>query len=360
MNLFQPLSRQSNLVNLERLKKHGVSDTTIAKLRDFVRSAKDRELYRANPRYWAERLELEERATLELIVVGVVEGLFDLTWQTACPICKIYDKAAASLDQVTQLHRCENCNHDFEANLDEGLFVTVSVNDSLRRLTAADRDDPIFHDWVNAHQGLVSALTFTTIPAFQEFLAYQSLAEGQSLGIKNLAIFFSDLRSSTALYHQVGDAEAYRRVSEHFKVLFEAAAKHNGTAVKTIGDGVMGIFAGPKDALAAIADSLTGMAALNQQLGLQGEERLMLKVGLHVGPCIVVTLNKRLDYFGETVNIASRLSGVAQGDDVILSHDVLEDPSNCAFAKSLGQLTSLTAKLNGLPQDFDLHRLMIA
>lgn len=360
MNLFQSLSRQSNLANLDRLKKHNINDVIIVKLRNFVRNAIDHELYRANPRYWAERLGLDERTTLELIVAGVVEGLFDLTWQTACPLCKIYDRAAASLDQVTQLHHCENCNHDFEANLDEGLFVTVSVNDSLRRLTAADRADPIFHDCVNAHHGLVSALTFTTIPSFQEFLAYQSLAEGQSLGIKRLAIFFSDLRGSTALYHQVGDAEAYRRVSEHFKVLFDAAARHNGTAVKTIGDGVMGIFAEPKDALAAIADSLRGTAALNQQLGLQGEERLMLKVGLHVGPCIVVTLNKRLDYFGETVNIASRLSGVAQGDDVILSHDVLEDSGNCAFAESLGQLTPLTARLNGLSQNFDLHRLVIA
>ncbi len=145
MKLFQPRSRQNNLANLDRLKKHNVSNTTLAKLREFVRSAKDRELYRANPRYWAERLGLDERTTLELIVVGVVEGVFDLTWQTICPICKIYDKAAASLDQVIQLHHCEQCNHDFEANLDEGLFVTISVHDSLRRFlgdagTAVERD----------------------------------------------------------------------------------------------------------------------------------------------------------------------------------------------------------------------------
>jgi len=360
MILFKKSTPPNLLANLDRLKKHTISDDIIAKLRDFVHSAKDHELYRANPRHWAKRLGLEERTTLELIVVGVVEGLFDLTWQTACPLCKMYDKAAASLDQVTQLHHCEECGHTFEANLDEGLFVTVSVNEGVRRLTVTDREDPIFHDWVNAHHGLVSALAFTTIPAFQEFLAYQSLAEGQSLGIKKLAIFFSDLRGSTALYHQVGDVEAYRRVSEHFKVLFEAAARHNGTAVKTIGDGVMGIFADPKEALAAIADSLNGVSALNQQLGLRGDERLMLKIGLHVGSCIVVTLNKRLDYFGETVNIASRLSGVAQGDDVILSHGVLEDSNICTLAKSLGQLTPFTARLNGLPQNFDLHRWVIA
>jgi class 3 adenylate cyclase len=46
---------------------------------------------------------------------------------------------------------------------------------------------------------------------------------------------------------------------------------------------------------------------------------------LHTGPCIAVTLNDRLDYFGSTVNMAARLEGLSTGHDVIISGSVYED-----------------------------------
>jgi class 3 adenylate cyclase len=130
--------------------------------------------------------------------------------------------------------------------------------------------------------------------------------------------------------------------------------------VKTIGDGVMGVFADPLDALRSIADALAGLAELNTRLGLTGDDGLTLKVGLHAGPCIVVTLNGRLDYFGEAVNIAARLGGLAKGDDVVLSHAILDDPKACALAEDLGQVEPLVVKLRGLPEDFELHRLTLS
>jgi class 3 adenylate cyclase len=57
-----------------------------------------------------------------------------------------------------------------------------------------------------------------------------------------------------------------------------------------------------------------------------GMQPLMLKVGIHTGACIAVTLNDRLDYFGTTVNLAARLEGLSSGDDVIISDAVREDP----------------------------------
>jgi class 3 adenylate cyclase len=53
----------------------------------------------------------------------------------------------------------------------------------------------------------------------------------------------------------------------------------------------------------------------------------VLKVGVHAGPSVVVTLNDRLDYFGSTVNMAARLQGQSDGDDVVLSHAVANDPA---------------------------------
>ncbi len=343
-----------------QLERHGVGPATLRALGRFLTQAADRELYQANPRYWADRLGLDERTMLTLIVAGVAEGLFDLDWQTVCPICKYYGRTASSLGGVTQLHYCDKCDHNFDAYLDEEIVVAVSVNVTLRRLSPARRLDPVFRELVNARFGRVPALALINVPTFRELVSQQTLPEGQWLGVKRLAICFSDLRGSTALYHKFGDAQAYRWVCEHFKVLFDAAARHNGAAVKTIGDGVMGVFADPLDALRSIADARVGMAELNTRIGLTGDDRLALKIGLHAGPCIVVTLNGRLDYFGETVNIAARLGEMAKGDDVVLSHAILDDSQTCALAEGLGQVQPLMAQLRGLPEDFELHRLTLS
>jgi class 3 adenylate cyclase len=146
-------------------------------------------------------------------------------------------------------------------------------------------------------------------------------------------------------------------VCQHFRGIFTAVAQEHGTAVKTIGDGVMGVFAEPAAALRGIAAARAALDQINAEADLTGENRLILKVGLHSGPCIVVTLNGRLDYFGETVNIAARLSEVSHGDDVIVSQAILDDPAARAFTAERGALLPLAAQLRGLPDRFDLYRL---
>lgn len=359
MRLFSR-QREADLEVLGRLKEHGCSSSTVDVLGRFIAQAADRELFHANPRYWAERLGLDERTVLTLIISAAAEGLFDLHWQTACPRCKSNGRVTQSLGGMTGVHRCEQCEHEYEPHLDDEIHIAVSVKETLRRLAPKNRDDLAFRASIDARYGSVPALALINVPAFRQLVSRQLLPEGQYLGVKRLAIFFSDLRGSTALYHRLGDAVAYHWVCEHFKVMFEAAGRHNGTAVKTIGDGVMGVFANPLDALSSIADVSAGLAALNERAGFLGDDRLILKVGLHVGACIVVTLNGRLDYFGETVNIASRLSGLAQGNDMILSPAIFDEPAACGFATSLGQILPLTVKLRGLPESHNVHRLVFS
>ena len=52
----------------------------------------------------------------------------------------------------------------------------------------------------------------------------------------------------------------------------------------------------------------------------------MLKIGIHSGHSIVVTLNDRLDYFGQTVNIAARVQGLADAGEIYISEDVYNFP----------------------------------
>ena len=87
--------------------------------------------------------------------------------------------------------------------------------------------------------------------------------------------------------------------------------------VKTIGDAVMASFGDPANAV---------KAALAMQAAIADHD-LILKLGVHMGPSVVVTLNDRLDYFGSTVNMAARLQGQSAGGDIVLSRAVADDPA---------------------------------
>ena len=65
------------------------------------------------------------------------------------------------------------------------------------------------------------------------------------------------------------------------------------------------------------------MAALNQE---RGREDLLLHIGLHEGPCLAVMLNDRQDYFGQTVNVASRVQHLARSRSIFTTGQVMGDP----------------------------------
>jgi class 3 adenylate cyclase len=156
--------------------------------------------------------------------------------------------------------------------------------------------------------------------------AGEALRPGEEFSVGNIAIVFTDLRGSTQLYGEIGDAVAFGWVLNHFDVVKAAIAAEGGAVVKTIGDAVMAVFRRPAPALRAMLVAQRALAVPGQ-----GRGPLPLKVGLHVGPSIAVTQNERLDYFGSTVNIAARLEGQSSGSDVMISADVRRDPEVSAW-----------------------------
>jgi class 3 adenylate cyclase len=109
----------------------------------------------------------------------------------------------------------------------------------------------------------------------------------------------------------------------HFDVLRQAVAAEGGAVVKTMGDAVMASFIGAGPAVRA---AIAAHRLLETQAGA-GVAPLRLKAAVHFGPCIAVTLNDRLDYFGSTVNIAARLVTAADAGEVVVSDEALADPS---------------------------------
>ena len=90
-----------------------------------------------------------------------------------------------------------------------------------------------------------------------------------------------------------------------------------------------------------------------------GSNPLTLKAGLNTGPCIAVTLNDRLDYFGSTVNMAARLEGLSTGSDVIISRSVYDDAKVRELIESKGlSVTEFDMSLKGFDNErFELWRV---
>ncbi len=204
----------------------------------------------------------------------------------------------------------------------------------------------------------VTAVDVSTMQAFRDWFTTQALRPDVQLGITHLAVLFTDVRGSTQLYRLIGDAPAFERVLEHFDVLRRSVNDHAGALIKTIGDAIMAAFLDPAQAVAAALDILRGMAELNRT---RADYPLRLKLGLHAGPAIAVTLNERLDYFGTTVNIASRLEGQAQGDDLIISAEVMRKPEVQRLLHENHVVTEeFTARLKGfVDEEFQLHRIKL-
>ena len=166
-----------------------------------------------------------------------------------------------------------------------------------------------------------TASEVTALQVFRDLFASEALRPGEQISVGTLTVLFTDLKNSTRLYRQIGDATAFGRVMNHFDVLKQAIADEDGALVKTIGDAVMAVFRQPASALRAMLEAQQRLA-----FPPDGMLPLTLKAGLHTGPCIAVTLNDRLDYFGSTVNLAARLEGQSTGNDVVISSAVYGDP----------------------------------
>ncbi len=166
-----------------------------------------------------------------------------------------------------------------------------------------------------------TAAEVTALQVFRDLFSSELLRPGERISVGSLTVLFTDLRDSTSFYQEIGDAPAFGCVMDHFVVLREAIAEEDGALVKTIGDAVMAVFRRPASALRAILEAQRRLAAPPG-----GAPRFYLKAGMHHGPCIAVTMNDRLDYFGSVVNMAARLERLSSGENVIISDAVRHDP----------------------------------
>src|ERR1700728_2546434 len=177
----------------------------------------------------------------------------------------------------------------------------------------------------------------------------------QRFKITSLTILFTDLRGSTALYDRIGDLAAFDLVRSHFGALLHAVSAEGGAVVKTIGDAVMATFPTPDRALRAAMRMREAMREINQT---RGGEDLALNIGLHSGPCLAVMLDDRQDYFGQTVNIASRVNELADPTAILATKPIIESSEVAqVLSDSSYRTTPRSSQLRGLSNEFEIFEV---
>jgi class 3 adenylate cyclase len=192
----------------------------------------------------------------------------------------------------------------------------------------------------------VTAAAVTSRQVFRDLFSREILRPGEKISVGSVTIVFTDLKNSTRMYSEIGDAPAFGRVLAHFDTLKGAVAAEGGAIVKTMGDAVVAVFTDPAAALRAMS------AAQSELLGsADGAIQLFLKCSIHLGPTLAIGQNDRLDYFGTTVNIGARLCSLSTGSDIVVSERIVRDPAVARMLSAQGDRVAVSpdsAPLRGL------------
>jgi len=224
-------------------------------------------------------------------------------------------------------------------------------NDGSKRMLVVVEELAWRQDALTGDQAIARA-------AFRRYCPEQLLRPGDEVQISNVVLMFTDLKGSTSLYETIGDTAAYKLVRDHFDYLNAVIENHRGTRVKTMGDAIMAAFSAAEDAVTAAIQLQTGVAGFNQE---RDDGGIVLKLGLHLGQCIAVTVDGQLDYFGSMVNLAARLQGESDGGDIVFSKDLVEavDPSALSPGGARVEMTEASGTLRGFDEPVAYWRMTV-
>jgi class 3 adenylate cyclase len=233
------------------------------------------------------------------------------------------------------------------------LRITLENRTNTRVLPGVWVAGDQLHDLLGHRKPFLTANRLLTNQTFRDIYRTDTLDVDQRLKITSLTFLFTDLKGSTKLYDRVGDLVAYDLVRAHFRLLNQIVASEGGAVVKTIGDAVMASFPTPDRALAASLRMREAVEGLGAEHG-----DLLIKIGIHEGPCLAVTLNDRQDYFGHTVNLAARVQGLATSRSIFASGAVVKHPRSLSLLETRGlKPRSRLCSLAGVDTELEVYEI---
>jgi class 3 adenylate cyclase len=143
----------------------------------------------------------------------------------------------------------------------------------------------------------------------------------------NIAVLFTDVVGSTKYFKAYGDMKGREMLRKHHRIAISIVEDYGGSLIKEVGDSVMVYF---PDALNALKASIKMQHQFNSHnRNNELRDQIRIRVGIHYGKVIV----EEKDIYGDVVNVAAKLTNLANGDQVFVSREVYELTKNPSTAK---------------------------
>lgn len=163
-------------------------------------------------------------------------------------------------------------------------------------------------------------------------------------------ILFADIANSTGLYQSLGNKRAEEQVNRILTLMSEIIADHRGRVVKTIGDEIMALFEQIPHAIQAGLNLIQMIRAM--PVDHEVTDRLTtIRVGLEYGEVI----ERGGDYYGNAVNIASRLVKQAKSNQILTTKESLEQ---IAHEEGFSSRLIDRTRLKGLHKVFEIYEVL--
>ncbi len=180
----------------------------------------------------------------------------------------------------------------------------------------------------------------------QKILAQRGKIEGER---KQVTVLFCDMEGYTSLTEKLGSEQMYSVMDEVYEILIHKVHDYEGTVNELTGDGIMALFGAPIALEDAPQRAIRSALAIHREINkfseqLKGEKRIpsiKMRIGIHTGPVIVGTLGNdlRVDFkaVGDTVNLASRMEGLAEPGTTYVTEDTFKLTEGFFRFEALGE-----------------------
>jgi class 3 adenylate cyclase len=181
----------------------------------------------------------------------------------------------------------------------------------------------------------------------EKILSQRDRIEGER---KQVTVLFCDMEGFTSLSEKLGPEEAYTVMDQVYEILIHKVHDYEGTVNEFTGDGIMALFGAPIALEDAPQRAIRSAYAIHREMSsfsdkMKQKKRegfsLKMRVGIHTGPVVVGTLGNdlRVEFkaVGDTVNLTSRMEGLAEPGSTYVSEDTFKLTEGLFRFEALGE-----------------------
>jgi class 3 adenylate cyclase/tetratricopeptide (TPR) repeat protein len=227
-----------------------------------------------------------------------------------CPKCQ--------LENVESAKFCNECGYSF----------TVSLEASSQA--------------ASFHEGLQKIQRYLPKGLTEKILADKDKIEGER---RQVTVMFCDMEGFVPLVDRLGPEEAYRIMDQVYEILIHKVHDYEGTVNELTGDGIMALFGAPIALEDAPQRALWSALSIHDEIAefndqKKGVRPIKMRIGVHTGAVVVGTLGNdlRVEFkaVGDTVNLASRMEGLAEPDTTYVTEDTFKLTEKLFHFEDLG------------------------